>query len=83
LIEQKRFKARKNADTSPPAKKSSGTSPRCGHRSESSFIRTMTVGLRVELSLLTSANLAVPGALAGSRFVQPNRLPPVGNFTPP
>jgi hypothetical protein len=72
-VEQKRFKACKNAHAPFLAER----------RSASSFIRTVTVGSSIELDLLTFAHRAVCEALAGSRPGRPCRLPPVGNSTPP
>jgi hypothetical protein len=63
LIEQKRFKADKNARASTYVKARAHHASRSSR--ESSFIRTVTVGSRIELDLLTFGHLATAEALAG------------------
>jgi hypothetical protein len=95
LIEQKRSKARKNAIARRPRSHAQlpmrqhitrGRRPReATHRSESSFIRTVTVGSSIELDLLTFRQpLPAAGSARGlAAAVASCRLPPVGNLTPP
>jgi hypothetical protein len=95
LIEQKRSKACKNAIAQPAARHArlpmrqhitTDCRPlRTAHRSKSSFIRTMTVGSSIELDLLTfhPPLPAAESARGLAAAVASNRLPPVGNSTPP